>query len=150
MISQFFIVILGWSLVSFVRKDIIQYLNNIQTITLIHISYQFALYMLLIYVLLFDKSQIEGFYDNLKKIPLSIYLGGSLVAILLVFESFSLNKLFKTYDVNFIIPLVSGISTVLIFIIGYYFYKESITFRKIAGVLFIITGICVISRNKIK
>lgn len=150
MISQIFVVILGWSLISFVRKDIIKYLNNIQTITLIHMSYQFALYMLILYILFFDKKQLEGFSDNLKNIPMTIYGGLGVVAVLLVFESFSLNKLFKHYDVNFIIPLVSGISTVLIFIIGYYFYKENITFRKIAGVLFIITGICVVSRNKIK
>ena len=150
MISQIFVVILGWSLISFVRKDIIKYLNNIQTITLIHMTYQFALYMLIMYVLFFDRKQLEGFSENLKKIPMSIYAGLGLVAILLVFESFSLNKLFKHYEVNFIIPLVSGISTVLIFIIGYYFYKENITFRKIAGVVLIITGICVVSRNKIK
>jgi len=150
MIGTFFnfsLVILSWSINSFIQKDFTKYVNNTQSTVIFHFSYQIVLYLLVLYVVLFDRKQIENFKSNLLNMPLSLYFGLLLMACLMIWTATSQYELYKIYDVNHILPIVRGASNVLIIIIGYYCYNESITFKKLIAIILIIGGIYIINSN---
>jgi len=54
-------------------------------------------------------------------------------------------KLIATYDLSYIVPIATGIVQVVVLIMSYFFFKESMTMINIVGILLVIVGIVLIS-----
>ncbi len=73
----------------------------------------------------------------------------TLLGLILYIISFLLwQKLLISFDLSYIVPITTGISQIMILIIGYFIFKESINFYNILGVLLIIIGILLISLKR--
>ena len=81
-----------------------------------------------------------------------VHLNLSSMAVFGVFSfgiSFVLyTYLISKYDLGYIIPLLTALVYVLIFVASYFFFQESINIYKIFGVLLILSGITLLSIGK--
>jgi len=57
-------------------------------------------------------------------------------------------KLIATYDLSYIVPITTGIVQVIILIFSYFIFKEHISLINLIGILFIISGIVLVSIKK--
>ena len=57
-------------------------------------------------------------------------------------------KLIATYDLSYIVPITTGIVQVIILIFSYIIFKEHISLINLIGILFIISGIVLVSIKK--
>ena len=57
-------------------------------------------------------------------------------------------KLLVKYDLSTIVPIVTGITQIIIVIIGYLIFKEQVSLQSIIGALIIIIGIVIMSFTK--
>ncbi len=68
---------------------------------------------------------------------------------LLYIGSFLLwQKLLATYDLSYIVPLTTGIVQVVVLLVSYFFFKESISLVNLIGIIFVIIGVIFISIKK--
>lgn len=57
-------------------------------------------------------------------------------------------KLLVTYDLSYIVPLTAGLTQIIILIIGAVAFHENVNWISILGVLFIITGVTMLTYVK--
>lgn len=57
-------------------------------------------------------------------------------------------KLLVTYDLSYIVPLTAGLTQIIILIIGSVAFHENVNWISILGVLFIITGVTMLTYVK--
>lgn len=57
-------------------------------------------------------------------------------------------RLLVAFDLSYIVPITTGISQIIILIVGYFIFKESINVFNIIGVLLIISGIMLVVLKK--
>lgn len=57
-------------------------------------------------------------------------------------------KLIVTYDLSYIVPIITGISQVIILLGGIFFFKEQVNVYGIFGILFTIVGIILMAYGK--
>ena len=74
-----------------------------------------------------------------------ITLGGFLCYL---FSFLLWQKLLVTFDLSYIVPITTGISQIIILLIGILFFKEQINPTVIAGVIFIIIGVILMTLGK--
>lgn len=65
--------------------------------------------------------------------------------LLYVFSFLLWQKLLATYDLSYIVPITTGIIQVIIILIGYFFFKESISIVNLVGIILVIIGVILIS-----
>ncbi len=68
--------------------------------------------------------------------------------LLYVFSFLLWQKLLTTYDLSYIVPLTTGIIQIIIILIGYFFFKESISVVNLIGIILVIIGVVLISIKK--
>lgn len=56
--------------------------------------------------------------------------------------------LISKFDMSYIIPICTGITTVLTFILAVLIFKESVTINKVVGSLLIIIGVLIVNIKK--
>ena len=138
-------IILDFSINFFLRKDILKYVNNTQLLTVFHFTYQLVFFLLVVYIIFFDRKQMIGLEKNLMNIPSKLYFGLITMVFLMIWSSYSFAHLLNNHDVNYILPIFRGGSTILIALVGYYCYNESLTYKKFVAILLIIIGIYVMN-----
>ena len=57
-------------------------------------------------------------------------------------------KLLVKYDLSSMVPIVTGISQIIIIIIGYVIFKENVSIQSIIGAITIIVGIIIMTFGK--
>ena len=73
----------------------------------------------------------------------------TLLGFLFYIVSFLLwQKLLVKYDLSSMVPIVTGISQIIIIIIGYVIFKENVNIQNIIGAITIIVGIIIITFGK--
>ena len=73
----------------------------------------------------------------------------TLLGFLFYIVSFLLwQKLLVKYDLSSMVPIVTGISQIIIIIIGYVIFKENVNIQNIIGAITIIVGIIIITFRK--
>ena len=71
------------------------------------------------------------------------------LGFLLYIGSFLLwQKLLATYDLSYIVPLTTGIVQVIVILLSYFVFKETISFMNIIGIAMVIIGVVLISIKK--
>ena len=54
-------------------------------------------------------------------------------------------KLLATYDLSYIVPLTTGIVQAIVLVMGYFIFKENVSFINLVGIILVIVGIVLIS-----
>lgn len=73
----------------------------------------------------------------------------TLLGFLFYIVSFLLwQKLLVKYDLSSMVPIVTGISQIIIIIIGYVIFKENVSIQSIIGAITIIVGIIIMTFGK--
>lgn len=57
-------------------------------------------------------------------------------------------KLLVTYDLSYIVPITTGISQIIILVVGAVGFKEKINWMSVAGVLAIAVGVALVAYSK--
>ena len=65
--------------------------------------------------------------------------------ILYIFSFLLWQKLLATYDLSYIVPITTGIVQVVVLLLSYFFFKESINVMNVIGIIFVIIGVILIS-----
>lgn len=65
--------------------------------------------------------------------------------ILYIFSFLLWQKLLATYELSYIVPITTGIVQVIVLILSYFFFKESINIINIVGIALVTIGVILIS-----
>lgn len=142
----FFIVIMSWSLPSFISKDLTKYMGNIELFIFYHIIFHSIILAFIIYIFIFKRDKVFKFQKSIKKIPLSL-VGYTIGIVLLILVSRIIYyELLRKLDINTILPIVRGGSTVVVILVGYLFYKERFSFLKLVGIFTVFCGIYLVNQ----
>ena len=142
----FLIVIFAWSLPTFVFKDLTKHIGNVELMIYYHLLYHVFIFGFIIYTLVYKKNNVIEFVNSIRNIPISLKLISVGAIILSLAAQFSLFQLLRGYDVNTIIPIFRGGSTVVIVLVGYLLYKEKISFLKLVGIFTVLLGIYMVNK----
>ena len=142
----FLIVIFAWSLPTFVFKDLTKHIGNVELMIYYHLIYHVFIFGFIIYNIVYKKNNAIEFVNSIRNIPLSLKLISVGAVILSLAAQFSLFQLLRGYDVNTIIPIFRGGSTVVIVLVGYLLYKEKISFLKLVGIFTVLLGIYMVNK----
>ena len=142
----FLIVIFAWSLPTFVFKDLTKHIGNVELMIYYHLIYHVFIFGFIIYNIVYKKNNAIEFVNSIRNIPLSLKLISVGAVILSLAAQFSLFQLLRGYDVNTIIPIFRGGSTIVIILVGYLLYKEKISFPKLVGIFTVLLGIYMVNK----
>ena len=142
----FLIVIFAWSLPTFVFKDLTKHIGNVELMIYYHLIYHVFIFGFIIYNIVYKKNNAIEFVNSIRNIPLSLKLISVGAVILSLAAQFSLFQLLRGYDVNTIIPIFRGGSTIVIILVGYLLYKEKISFLKLVGIFTVLLGIYIVNK----
>jgi small multidrug resistance pump len=138
-------VVLSYSLPTFIFKDLTKYFNNYEIIVLYHLIYHIFIFTALLFIIMYDKKPVIEFVRHTNNLPGKLkILMGAIVALGLI-SQYAYFQLLRGIDVNTLLTIVRGASTVLVMIIGYFIYKENLTPVKILGIFLVITGIIIVN-----
>ena len=147
MIYLFFLaVILAWSIPNFVFKDLTKYLGNVEIIVYYHIIYHIFTLGYIVYTILYKRQKAINFVNNYTKLPLFLKITPILIVLLSLSAQYSYFNLLRGYDVNTLIPIFRGGSTLVIVLVGYYLYNEKISFLKFIGILVVLLGMYMVNK----
>ena len=68
--------------------------------------------------------------------------------LLYIFSFLLWQKLLSTYDLSYIVPLTTGITQIIILLIGYFAFKETVSITNVIGIIMVIIGVILISIKK--
>jgi len=142
----FLIVIFAWSLPTFVFKDLTKHIGNVELMIYYHLIYHVFIFGFIIYNIVYKKNNAIEFVNSIRNIPISLKLISVGAVILSLAAQFSLFQLLRGYDVNTIIPIFRGGSTIVIILVGYLLYKEKISFLKLVGIFTVLLGIYMVNK----
>lgn len=142
----FLAVILNWSIPNFIFKDLTKYLGNIEIMVYYHLIFHVFTLGLIIYTILYRKQNAIDFVNNYKNLPLFLKVVPVCVVMLSLFAQYSYFKLLRGYDVNTLVPIFRGGSTIVIVLVGYFLYKEKISFMKLIGILIVLIGMYMVNK----
>lgn len=144
--SIFFIpVVLSYSLPTFIFKDLTKYFNNYEIIVFYHLLYHIFILAAIIYLALFQRKEVVKFVNNTSKLPLKLKALVTGIIILGLISQYAYFQLLRGIDVNSLLAIVRGASTVVVMIVGYFIYRENLTILKILGIFLVMAGIFIIS-----
>ena len=142
-------VILVWSLGDFAQKEYSKHLTTLEIMYANHIVYAFVFILGFIYLYFNKKTELNKGISNIKAVPTNTKII-MIVMVLLSFLSYHSNLvLIKNFDISYTTPMIRGGSAILILLISYIVYKESMTINKIIGFIFITIGIFILNFNDI-
>mgnify|MGYP001487690739 CR=1 FL=1 len=93
-----------------------------------------------------NKSVLINFVNNYTKLPLFLKITPILIVLLSLSAQYSYFNLLRGYDVNTLIPIFRGGSTLVIVLVGYYLYNEKISFLKFIGILVVLLGMYMVNK----
>ena len=134
-------VFIGWSLPFFWIKKLTDFYSNKEMIILIHLCWHSLILPFIIYYFFVKKKKVYNFIEKTKNLPLNVKFTTFLIAVIGIFSQIFYFKLLEKYDVSFLVPVFRSISAILILIIGYLFYNESMNLMKVFGIITILIGI---------
>ena len=134
-------VFVGWSIPFFWIKNLTNYYTNKEMIVVIHLCYHLFILPFILYYILVKKNNFYKFIEKTKKMPINVIVTTLLIAVIGIISQIFYFKLLENYDVSFLVPVFRSVSAILILIIGYLFYNESLNIMKVSGVITILIGI---------
>lgn len=144
-IIYFIITVIGWSLPNFFIKNLRKTFESIEVIIFLHLLYTIFILPFIFITFFRDKSKIIGFKNKVKSLKPLVLASAFLVVVLGISAQFGFNTLLKNNDVTYVVPIIRGISSILILLIGYFIFAETMTIKKVLGILAVIVGVYLIT-----
>lgn len=144
-ILYFSLPIIGLSLLNFFLKNLRKIFSSVEIIVLIHMIYHIFILPSFIITYFRDKKKVTSFINKIIKLDIKTLISCFMFFFLGISSQFGLNSLLKYYDVTYIIPIIRGVGSIILVIIGYFIFKEKITLKKLIGILSVVFGIYLIT-----
>ena len=139
-----FVIVLCWTLNPFIKKMVMKKMDANEYLIMNHSVITIILIFYLIYLLKRKKCDFKCIQAMGKKDMSLLILGG----VITILATLMLLYLVSTSEVSYVIGNVQSIVISLSVILGYLFFKESLTTLKIAGLGFIIVGLFLLNKSK--
>ena len=110
--------IIGWSLPNFFIKNLRKIFNSVEIIVLVHLIYSIFILPSLLIIYFKDKKKVTNFVDKIKSLKPLILSSAFLVVIFGLGAQYGFNTLVKHYDVTHAVPIIRGMSSILIVLIS--------------------------------
>lgn len=138
-------VVLSYALPTFIFKDLTKYFNNYEIIVFYHLLYHIFLIGAILLLVFFNKKPVFQFVRNTGGLPnrLKILMGS--IVVLGLISQYSYFQLLRGMDVNTLLTIVRGASTLVVMIVGYFIYKENLSPAKILGIFLVLVGIIIVN-----
>jgi len=144
--SLYFIpVILSYALPTFIFKDLTTYFNNYEIIVFYHLLYHIFILGAIILLVFYKKKSISNFVTNTSNLPTKLKLLMTGIIILGLISQYAYFQILRGLDVNSLLAIVRGASTVVVMIVGYFVYKENLSVLKLMGIFLVMAGILMIN-----
>lgn len=144
-IVYFIMTIIGWSLPNFFIKNLRKTFESVEIILFLHIIYTLFIISFILITFFKDRSMLIEFKNKITSLKPLILASAFLVVILGICSQYGFNNLLKNNDVTFVVPVIRGISSLVILFIGYLIFKEKMTIKKVLGILAVIFGVYLIT-----
>jgi drug/metabolite transporter (DMT)-like permease len=144
-IIYFIITVIGWSLPNFFIKNLRRKFESIEVIIFLHLIYTLFILPFIFITFFKDKSKIIEFKNKVKSLKPLVLASAFLVVVLGISAQYGFNSLLKNNDVTYVVPIIRGVSSLLILSIGYFIFAEKMTIKKVLGILAVISGVYLIS-----
>ena len=138
-------VVLSYALPTFIFKDLTKYFNNYEIIVFYHLLYHIFIIAAIVGLMFYKKSAISNFINNTTAIPRKLILLMISIIILGLISQYAYFQILRTMDVNSLLAIVRGTSTVVVMIVGYFIYRENLTVLKLMGIFLVMAGILMIN-----
>ena len=138
------LLVLGWTLNPFMKKQAIGELNSMEYFVVNFILTSLVAFLFWIYLIKAGKCEINVFKKMTPK-EISWAVGAAIVTII---TGIALIHLVKTFEVGSIIPQIQPGVIVLTVVSGYFLFGESLGVLKSLGVLSIAVGMILINMSK--
>lgn len=145
--TLFFIpVVLSYALPTFIFKDLTEYFNNYEIIVFYHLIYHIFILAAILFLLFFRRNQIVKFINNTGMLPNKLKLLVLGIILLGLIAQYSYFQILRGMDVNSLLSIVRGSSTIVVIIVGYFIYNENLSIMKILGIFLVMSGIFIINK----
>lgn len=146
LISIIFVIILVvcWSLDPFLKKNTMKTLSPDESLVFNKLLSTVIIVIYLIYLLCNKKCDFSKLKDLTKKEMVYI----SMSAISTFVSAIALINLLQRENISQLIPQIQPVIILLTMCIGYFIYKEQISYYQIIGGALIITGVYFLNRKK--
>jgi drug/metabolite transporter (DMT)-like permease len=138
------LLVLGWTLNPFMKKQAIGYLNSMEYFVVNFILTSLLAFLFWVYLIKTGKCRINVF----KKMTTKEIIWAVGAAIVTIITGIALIHLVKTFEVGGIIPQIQPAVIVLTVVSGYFLFGESLGVLKSLGVLSIVVGMILINMSK--
>mgnify|MGYP001242567592 CR=1 FL=1 len=138
-------VFIGWSIPNFFIKNLRKTFDSVEIIILLHTIYHLILLPAVLITYFTKRKRVETFFNKVTSLEIKPLFSAITVVILGLAAQYSFNTLIKHYDVSFVVPVVRGVSAILIVLFGYYIFGENFTLKKIFGIITIVIGVILLS-----
>ena len=138
-------VILSYALPTFIYKDLTKYFSNSELIVFYHLVYHFLIFGAIIIILFYDKKHVREFIHNTGRLPNKLKLLTGSIVILGLISQYAYFQLLRGIDVNSLLTVVRGASTLVVMAVGYFIYKENLSILKILGIFLVLSGILLVN-----
>jgi drug/metabolite transporter (DMT)-like permease len=138
-------VILSYALPTFIFKDVTKYFNSYELIVFYHLLYHVFILGAITFVFVYKRKQITDFVSHTITLPGNLKLLMVGIIVLGLISQYAYFQILRTMDVNSLLAIVRGASTVVVMIVGYFIYRENLTVMKILGIFLVMVGIFIIN-----
>lgn len=139
-----FVIVLCWTLNPFIKKMVMKKMDANEYLIMNHSVITIILIFYLIYLLKRKKCDFKCIQAMGKKEMSLLILGG----VITILATLMLLYLVSTSEVSYVIGNVQSIVIFLSVVLGYLFFKESLSTTKIVGLGFIVVGLFLLNKSK--
>ena len=138
-------VVLSYALPTFIFKDVTKYFNSYELIVFYHLLYHIFILGAIAFLLIYKRKVIKEFISHSITLPGNLKLLMTGIIVLGLISQYAYFQILRKMDVNSLLAIVRGASTVVVMIVGYFVYRENLTVMKILGIFLVMVGIFIIN-----
>lgn len=136
--------IIGWSLPNFFIKKLRKIFDSIELIVILHLVYSIFILSYIFILYLNDKKRFNNFTRKIMNLKPKLISSLLVIVIFGLGAQYGFNTLLKNCEVTYSLPIISSLSSILLVIIGYFIFNETITLKRLIGIISTIIGVYII------
>ena len=130
-----------------IQKVLVKDFSNEEFMFITHFMYILVFFVYLLALFQFYPTRFNKIMTKWNQLSVSTSGIMIVMCVLGIISGLCFYKLLKSYNVNYIIPLIRGINNIVLILLTIFILNEKITYKKILGIIFIISGITLVSRK---
>jgi len=130
-----------------IQKVLVKDFSNEEFMFIMHFMYILVFFVYLVILYQFYPKRFNGIMTKWNQLSVTTSSIMLVMCVLGIISGLCFYKLLKSYNVNYIIPLIRGINNIVLIFLTIFILNEKITYKKMLGIIFIISGITLVSRK---